>query len=515
MLTRKRKAIFFVAITLVSLFLYLLFPSIQWDLNGLVEAQSIDAGRADMFSPNHMLYRPTSFVIFKVWQLLGYTGNSVPILQAITAVSAALGIGFFFLALYHLTEHLAISIIGTGFLATSWSYWRFSTDVYYITPAAMFVTIVLALLLCKKQIYRSILAIGVMVGLSILFWQANVFLVFSTVVALWWLKHPNRFGLIIAFLVVVGLVVGLAYILTPVLIFERHSLADILTWGFSHSSDGVERPQIWGRWELGRFFPAVTSAVASFIPVWQGLGLRDLWHGYISPDKFLSLLSFFAFLTLSGLTLIFLMRQSLKDAHQLREIAWLLLGYMLFWPFIVWWDPYEPKWFVIPNLFLVAAITKIWYNRLNFNRLWVFGTCITIIGLANFNSTIWPYHVSQNPYMQVAQCFTKQTTKSDTFIPTDWNWFDYATYQFGYQGEVLKLKRDPKYQKQNFESIMKEVVKKRQQGGNVYVTDLNSYSADTLEYFSKQVGIPMEVLTQFQQKPAFTCNNWQFMKIVY
>lgn len=39
-----------------------------------------------------------------------------------------------------------------------------------------------------------------------------------------------------------------------------------------------------------------------------------------------------------------------------RQLVWIGATYALFLPFIIWWDPYEPKWFVVPNLFLATTI---------------------------------------------------------------------------------------------------------------------------------------------------------------
>ncbi len=518
MLTQKEKMFLFASITLICLILYRLFLSVQWDLNGIIEAQSVDAGGKDMFSPNHLLYRPLSFIIFKFWQSTGYPGDSAKILQYITTVSGAAGIGFFFLALYHVTDHAVISMVGAAFLATSWSYWKFSVDVSYIIPAAMFVSASLALLLRKEQSGWSFAVTGVISGLSILFWQANVFLVPWIVMTILWLHWTKSFRahvtMVIQFLAPVGIVVGLAYILLPILLFEHYGLADAIGWAISHGADMVGRSPMWGRWDADRLLPAATNAIASFIPLWQGLGVRKLLQGTLQSDKILPQLSLLALLVLSGWTLFLLFRQQLRNtSHAVGEIIWLILAYMSFLPFIIWWEPYETRWFIIPNIFLITAMSKIWSRERKLRSLVVMGGCITIIGVANFTSTIWPYHSSPNPWMQLAQCFARQTTKADTFIPTDWNWFSYAVYFFDYQGQVLDLKRGDQYRAQNIESIEKELASKRRGEGNVYIIDVNSYSRQTLEYFTEQVGMSLEILNQFEQSPSFICGELQFMRI--
>lgn len=519
MLTPTEQARRFAAMTLVCLILYLPFLSMQWDLNGIIEAQSVEAGGTDLFSPNHMLYRPFSFMILKLWQAMGYTGHSVVVLQYITTVAGAVGIGLFFLALCQFTEDVVVSMLGAVFLATSWSYWKFSLDVSYIILAAMLVCAALVLLLRKGQTGWSITAAGGISGLAILGWQANIFLMPWFLATILWL-HRNkelrtRLTMVAQFLASSGLVVGLAYGLVAMLLFGHGSLADVASWAVSHGADGVGRSPMWGRWGADRLLPAASNAIASFIPLWQGLGIKKLLQGEIQPDKILSQLSLVAVLALGGWTLFLLFRQRLRNAsHAVGEAIWFVPAYLSFLPFIIWWEPYETRWFTIPDIFLIVAMSKIWSHERTLRRLLVVAGCMAIVSAANFSTTIWPYHSSPNPWIQVAECFARQTTKADTFIPTDWNWFDYAVYFFDYEGQVLTLKRGEPHQAQNIEVVEQELFRKRGERGYIYAVDASSYSPQTLAYFQEQVGMPIEALNQFQQSPAFTCRELQFVRIL-
>ena len=116
------------AVTFVSLGLYLPFLSIQYDPNGLIEAMAVENG--PLLNKNHMLFRPLGLLAWRALHLAGYTGNSLHVLQAISAVAGAFGIGFAFLAFRGLSESRASAYAGTAFLATSFTYWVSATDVF-------------------------------------------------------------------------------------------------------------------------------------------------------------------------------------------------------------------------------------------------------------------------------------------------------------------------------------------------------------------------------------------------
>src|SRR5579883_2124749 len=91
-MTKKGHVVELTVVTVLALGLYLPFLSIQYDPNGLVEAMSVENG--PFLNKNHMLYRPLGLMAWRTLGRLGYSGNSLPVLQAIDAVAGALGVGF-------------------------------------------------------------------------------------------------------------------------------------------------------------------------------------------------------------------------------------------------------------------------------------------------------------------------------------------------------------------------------------------------------------------------------------
>src|SRR2546427_482002 len=103
----------------------------------------------------------------------------------------------------------------------------------------------------------------------------------------------------------------------------------LLSWLSSYGEGGTL--PMWGKWELSRIAIAVGSALRSVLPVPLAVPISEIgWsvqRGRVAVD--LALLGFFA----------------------LVAPFWFVIAYCCFMPFIVWWDPYEPKWFLIPNIF--------------------------------------------------------------------------------------------------------------------------------------------------------------------
>src|SRR5947208_12820573 len=79
----------FAGVTIAALCLYLPFLSIQYDPNGVLEAMSIESGT--VLNKNHILYRPLGLLVWRVAQVFGYHGPSLPVLQIITGIAGALG----------------------------------------------------------------------------------------------------------------------------------------------------------------------------------------------------------------------------------------------------------------------------------------------------------------------------------------------------------------------------------------------------------------------------------------
>src|SRR5215218_2479038 len=348
----------FLTATVCALLLYVPFRSRQWDLNGLTEARAVDAVGAELFSLNHLLYRPLGFMTVALARMFGYEGHSAVVLKYLTVYTACIGVGLFWLWIKKLTDDAATASIASLFLATTWAFWVFSTDIYYITPAAA--TVVGALLLVPTKsppTCKAVVAVGMLVSLSILLWQANVFLIPTVGLALFRQSRGRTRTQLLSglglFTAVVVITVGAAYLAAGTQISSLSGWRDFIKWASTHGSEGTVA--IWGVWSADRVPRAMQTALESFIPV-QGLSLKGALKGLFHRDGFLVGLSLAAFVMLCALTCVRAVAKRSDIRPAAVNLVWLCAAYGAYIPFIIWWDPFEAKWFVIPNLFFVAAL---------------------------------------------------------------------------------------------------------------------------------------------------------------
>lgn len=515
---RGRRTVYlgFLTALVCGLLLYLPFLSRQWDLNGLYEARAVDAGGAELFLPNHLLYRPLGFITVSLARMFGYGGNSAVALKNLTAYTASIGVGLFWLWIKKLTGSASTASIASLFLATTWAFWVFSTDIYYITPAAA--TVVGALLLVPTKsppTYKAVIALGVLVSLSILFWQANVFLIPTVGFALFRQSRERTRTQILSslglFMAVVVITVGAAYLAAGTQIPSLSSWRDFIKWASSHSSE--DAVSIWGVWSADRVPTAMHTALASFIPI-QGLSLKDAVNGLSLRDRLLVGLSLAAFVMLCAITCVgaIVKRADIKPGA--ANLVWLCLAYGAYIPFIIWWDPFEAKWFVIPNLFLIAALAQVWgVLFVKRGRQVMVGVCVAVIAAANFVHVIWPRHSKPNPNIQLARCFAARASGGDTVVITDWNWSGYAVYFFGYKGREFLLIGGTGDKGVKVQWLLERVEEANDWGGRVYIRDFDTYTPNELAVVASLTGFTPADFDIFRRHHAFSCGKVRFIQL--
>lgn len=289
----SRSTLIALGLFVIMLAIYLVFSSLHYDLNGVIEARAIESGKvADLFSPHHMLYRPLGLAFYQLWRLAGYSGRSLVPLQVLSGVAGALGIGVFFVTLTHLTRSNLISLLIAIGYAFSYGYWVHCEDIYYIIPAAFFVILSLWLLLLTWKSDRGVwqpLLLGLASSLAVLLWQANVFLVIVVGLGLWTSDKPWQAKLrdFLLYAIMAGIVCSGVYLAIGWLVFDCRSLEDCLTWLTTYRT----ALPIWGSFSLSRVVLTTQTLVATFIPLKRGLGLRRLLGGELVLDKLIPQLS--------------------------------------------------------------------------------------------------------------------------------------------------------------------------------------------------------------------------------
>lgn len=165
-------------------------------------------------------------------------------------------------------------------------------------------------------------------------------------------------------------------------------------------------------------------------------------------------------------------------------------------------------------MFLIAAAGLIWQSSHSVRRRIVITVCVLIIGCANLVSTIWPRHSRVNPRITTAKCFVDHTTVVDLFVITDWSWFDYSRYFFGYKGGFLSLVGKPIGESELAHLIDGSVKEVHDKGGHVYMADLSTYTAEQWKLTETLTGISRGIFERMDKQPAFECEGLRFVELM-
>jgi hypothetical protein len=503
-LVRPRAQSVLVAVVCAAL-LYLPWRSIQFDLNGIIEAASVDAGGASVLSPNHLLFRPLGLAILALLRAGGYAGHSLGLLQIISALCGAMAVGFAVLAYRRLGAQPSAAAMAGALIATSWAHWVFSTDVHYVTLAAMLAAAALAVAATASTASRAAAA-GLLSALATLAWQANVFLLPALALGIArTMPAAARRRAVGVFLGSGALAVLAGYLICARAAGAADELSAFLRWSTSYGGGSTRLP-IYGAWAPARLPTAAASWIASMVSVWDGLGLRALAQGRLQADKILPQLSLVALAVLTVVPAARLLRRSHRDPASF-VVGWMLAAFALYLPFIVWWEPFNPRWFIVPNLFLAGALAALWSGR---NGLaWL---CVAVIAVANFTASAWPRHTQPNPLLSRAQCIVEHLQPADVFLVSDWEWFGYATYFYAYPGSSDWL-LDRRGRDAKLGDIARHLEEAARRGGRVYMLDVRGYSEARAAWLLQQTELTLDDFTRFAPRPAFACGDAEIVEL--
>jgi hypothetical protein len=487
----------FLLITIIALGLYLPFLSIQYDTNGILEASAVES-RA-LFDKNHMLYRPLGFICYRLAQSFGYAGNSYFILQVLNAFCGALGVGLAYLVFRRQTNDRAAAIFGAALLATSYVYWFFSTDVFYITLAAVLAAGSLACASLGSST-RWAVAAGVFAAFSMLTWQASMFLVPAVLLLFAIDRRPLR-----DFITFAGGAVVIAVPAYVVLAFSSNGLMSPLNlWRWFTSYGARLSLPMWGAWgwdrvEIGAK-TALTSIVALPLGIWPNQITKSTQLGRIAVD--IGLVAFFCLLILAFI-------------KARGRSFWFLLGYLFFMPFIIWWDPFPTNWFFIPNMFLAGFLASSLRSTLHvkFSSLVLCG-CVLAIAIANFVTTIRPRHARLGPNRELASCVAEHMKSTDLFLAAQWGWFEYIPYV--HHRTALNFINETVYfgtKEKMLDGVKQIVVETQRNGGEVYIEDPQNFESSYVQWLEEQTRLNRSDLAEFGGTFAFQCANRAIQKL--
>jgi len=481
-------------LVILALGLYLPFLAIQYDINGIVEANALESGQ--LLYKNHVLYRPIGLLFYRTLQVLGYQGNSLLVLQTINAVCGAIGIGLAYAVFRSATRGRPAALMGALFLATSLTYWLFSTDVAYITPAALFVLAATVLILYADST-KGFVAAGLFLSLSVLTWQASVVALPPLIALLFWRKPFPVYRNAAFFCLTLAAVTIPFYVLLAVASGGFMGPREFWAWLTNHGDAGAGLP-LWGVWGAERMQPALSSALRSVVPSMLA----------ISPVKIRPSIQFgrlvvdVALIALTILIVLAALKARLKS-------LWFLFGYLVFIPFIVWWDPFEPKWFFIPNICFAGFLScglEYWLQRRRVGIAVIL--CVLTIAAANFVTIIRPRHGKLGPDRSMAQCVAEHMQPQDAFIAAEWGWPDYLGYL--HQRTEINLINETAgagSKEKMLEKVKGVIGSTNDAGGSVYMLEPHAFSQSHLEWLQAATGLTLDDLTGFGGSHSVTCEG--------
>jgi hypothetical protein len=499
----------------VGCLLYLPFLSIQLNPNGLNEAIGLEHGGAALFSPNHMLYRPLGWLVWQTLNTLGISISSITVLQFMSGIFGALAGFGVASASSSFSKRSSSSFLVTIWVMTTVYFWASCTDAFYIAPTAALVAVGAAIVSRAPTGYVPIVGLGLVTALAILMWQAAILIVPAYSLALLvggkvgtTRERLLRIGI---FLVTAGGITAGTYVLVGIRFFNVTSPLTLFQW---FSSYGGSRLPMWGTWSSERLVPLLETIVASLVPLRAVGGFPGLFLFSTKPHlTLLCWLSVVANASLLGLGL-WSIRRWIQHARNWNNV-WPIVGFVTFLPFLAWWDPFEPKWMVVPNVFLAIALTGALDHVVTRRKgVAVVAILVLLSASVSFWTIILPRKTTLSARQRQASCIGQQLTPDDMFIATDWKWNAYLTFFHKIPIESLLGKARPTVPVDKIMAALSRKVRAVQEsGGRCFVVDPGTYRRRHLDWFESQTGLSEDDLSRIHGRTAFKCGPYSFLEI--
>ncbi len=505
---------------LLLLFLYLLFPSQQYDKDVLPELGRIN--RLDYTSPDpaHMLYVLLGIPFYKAYIILGGSGDALRVMQILNAIFGASALAVFWLILQTIgVEEWAGTIISLA-CGLSYAMWTHTVDAFFIIPATFFalVSLWLALQLASQDPFKSwpiMIGLPSVLAAATLLYQTNLLIIPSLIAASW----PNHglsrrwiagWGILLALFT---LIAGTVWLYQGVQFGHTPNLSQTLTWLISQHG-GVSN----GLWR--RDNPIVSTTLvawlATWLPVYEGMRLRDALRGQYDlihlPGQ-LALVFLFLFVAFSGAMLLNTVKQGIAK-RQLRIWTTCLLWFAIPGAAVLWFDRAEVKLWLIPFfavwLFLALGLSQ--GARSSRAGLLYQVSLVLSIGMlvtmatANFLLAIWPNHHNEAVDVAKARYAISVIRPNDLLISASFDWTQDVTY-LCQDCQVLNMVAMAQQADLGLvpQALFSRMEATWEQKGNVYIVDYFNPSATSIwsSWITRYTGVSEQDFSTFRKEIAW------------
>jgi hypothetical protein len=299
---------------------------------------------------------------------------------------------------------------------------------------------------------------------------------------------------------------------TAILVYQRRTVPAMLEWATSYSGN---RLPMWGSWwPPSRLLQTAGSAFKSVFAM-------DFWmfpflFRHLKNGELPAWIAPLGFVFMAGVLIVAFRRSSSDSNSRNRTLLWLLILYGTYIPFVTWWESIEPRWFIVPNVFLAAltAIILSHWSKSTYFRIALPAGVLILVGM-NLVISAGPKHFRESNPSKMAACVAGHMNPNDLFLATEWNWSDYLHYihsreMVSFIGEVSSASRNKDIAMQKIRSIVRE---RQQQGAHVYMTDIASYPDTYMQWLKEQTGLTAEDLRSYRGSPAFECVGSNFLRL--
>lgn len=385
---------------IVTVAIYLLFPTRVYYWDGIVFAQAIeDAARLSpsLVHPNHLIYNFAGYLFYKLLRALGADIRAVTALQILNSLLSVLCARVLFSILMDTLRSFYFSICLTVLFAFSATWWKFSTDANAYIPSVLFLLISFYLVLPGRKPRPLLTAFTFFLAMAFHQLAILMFPVLALGVYLQDRLTLKRqaldavyFSLVAAALIVTAYA-GLFYLASG-----TFDLTRLIRWAVSYSPDADTKFNLWSNLQY-----SLRGEVRLFFGGRFNL-LRGLWNPAIVVLLLclVGAILVFIFNLLKNLRVTKLPLETRQKTALLLSLLWVAI-YLVF---LFFWLPQNTFYrvFYLPALILLLgfALSSVKDTRTETRALAAF---VSAVALANFLFLIYPSsHTEKYPPLAFA-----------------------------------------------------------------------------------------------------------------
>lgn len=222
----------------LALIMYVATPTANYYWDGLAFAGKIErvAGTThsanSLFHQNHLFYNAIGYIFYLVPPVFGITCRALSVLQILSAMSCAVGVGVFFVIARRLSRSLYLAWVGAALLAVSTCWWKAATDADAYSVSVVLVLACAATVLSERP--RWYLAGLALAGAMLIHELAALFYPAAIVAVLASGQLENRIKFALKFSALAWGITIAAYYAVAAIVFGIVRPVDVFEWAGSN-----------------------------------------------------------------------------------------------------------------------------------------------------------------------------------------------------------------------------------------------------------------------------------------